>query len=110
MRILITGADGFVGRHLAHELAAQGHELVALENQRAEVVNRYRGELNNLTEREASLAKQEKRMLAIERKLGRTPSGRSSKGGNLATRAGAFTTYEPFPLDSERQRVLSTFD
>lgn len=30
MRVLITGAAGFVGRHLAVELAANGHEPVAL--------------------------------------------------------------------------------
>lgn len=29
MRILITGAGGFLGRHLAHRLAADGHHIVA---------------------------------------------------------------------------------
>lgn len=30
MKIAITGATGFVGRHLARALAAEGHELVLL--------------------------------------------------------------------------------
>jgi nucleoside-diphosphate-sugar epimerase len=30
MRILITGASGFLGRHLGDHLAAQGHEIVAV--------------------------------------------------------------------------------
>jgi nucleoside-diphosphate-sugar epimerase len=30
MRILVTGASGFIGRHAASELARQGHELIAV--------------------------------------------------------------------------------
>ncbi len=30
MRIAITGGTGFVGRHLARDLAAKGHEVVLI--------------------------------------------------------------------------------
>ena len=30
MKIAITGSSGFVGRHLARQLASEGHELVLL--------------------------------------------------------------------------------
>ena len=30
MKIAITGASGFVGRHLTRQLASEGHELVLL--------------------------------------------------------------------------------
>ena len=30
MKILITGADGFIGSHLTEMLVAQGHEIIAL--------------------------------------------------------------------------------
>ena len=32
MRVLITGGAGFIGSHLAESLAADGHELVILDN------------------------------------------------------------------------------
>ena len=32
MRILITGAAGFIGYHLAMDLAESGHEVVAVDN------------------------------------------------------------------------------
>ncbi len=32
MRILVTGAHGFVGRHLSAALRARGHEVVATEH------------------------------------------------------------------------------
>ncbi|MCL4823042.1 MAG: NAD-dependent epimerase/dehydratase family protein, partial [Anaerolineales bacterium] len=32
MRILITGAAGFLGSHLSDRLIAEGHEIVGLDN------------------------------------------------------------------------------
>ncbi|GIV24059.1 MAG: SDR family NAD(P)-dependent oxidoreductase [Bacteroidia bacterium] len=32
MRILLTGAAGFIGSHVAHKLLAQGHEVIGLDN------------------------------------------------------------------------------
>lgn len=37
-RFLITGADGFTGRHLAVELSAQGHEVLALVRRAAPAI------------------------------------------------------------------------
>jgi NADH dehydrogenase len=34
MRIAITGANGFIGTHLAHRLEAEGHELVLISRRR----------------------------------------------------------------------------
>lgn len=37
MRILVTGATGFLGRNLCHLLAQQGHEVLPLSSQRADL-------------------------------------------------------------------------
>jgi nucleoside-diphosphate-sugar epimerase len=39
MRILVTGANGFLGSHVADELARQGHDLRFLLRQRSRVLN-----------------------------------------------------------------------
>ena len=32
MRVLVTGAAGFIGSHLVDRLMAQGHEVIAMDN------------------------------------------------------------------------------
>ena len=41
MRILITGATGFIGRHVARALVAAGHEVVGCARKRVEALHRY---------------------------------------------------------------------
>ena len=41
MRILITGATGFIGRHIARALVAAGHEVVGCARRRGEALYRY---------------------------------------------------------------------
>jgi len=39
MKVLVTGADGFIGRHLVHGLAAAGHRVVAASRTNAGLAN-----------------------------------------------------------------------
>ncbi|PTK42059.1 protein CapI, partial [Staphylococcus nepalensis] len=32
MKVLITGAAGFIGSHLAKRLISQGHEIIGVDN------------------------------------------------------------------------------
>ncbi len=41
MRILLTGATGFIGRHVARALLAAGHEVVGCARQRYDALHRY---------------------------------------------------------------------
>lgn len=41
MRILLTGATGFVGHHIAQTLGAAGHEVVGCSRHRNEALHRY---------------------------------------------------------------------
>ena len=36
MKILVTGAAGFIGYHLIQKLVAEGHEIVGIDNSIAE--------------------------------------------------------------------------
>lgn len=45
MRIVVTGAGGFIGRALCSRLAGQGHEILALDND-------FRGALSSISEHE----------------------------------------------------------
>ena len=41
MRILLTGATGFIGRHIAQALLAGGHEVVGCSRRRNDALHRY---------------------------------------------------------------------
>jgi nucleoside-diphosphate-sugar epimerase len=41
MKILITGAGGFVGKRLCHDLTAKGHEIVAVVRTRVPTIDRH---------------------------------------------------------------------
>ena len=97
--------DAAARRH-AEQLGRQRQQLTALNRQRARFIGQFQDQLQGLQQRKQELVKDEKLATALQRKIMRLVSDRSPRADNLATRAAAFTTYETFPLDQEKQRVL----
>jgi hypothetical protein len=97
--------DAAARRH-AGQLSRQRQQLTVLNRQRARIIGQFQDQLQGLQQREQELEKDEKRATVLQRKFTRLVSDRSPRADNLATRAAAFTTYETFPLEQEKQRVL----
>jgi len=57
----------------------------------------------------AALDKSEKKIERDKKKASKPVRGISSRARNLATQAAAFTTYEQFPLEEEKSRMLALF-
>lgn len=79
----------------------------ALAADRQGALERHEAELERLDDRSGILSRNVKRLDREERDTARPASGSSTRVRTLASRASAFTTYEEFPLESERARLLA---
>jgi hypothetical protein len=81
-------------------------QRTALEDERRATQERYQEELDRLDRESASLRKIEKRIMADRRKTEKPPTGATPHSRSLAAQAAALPTYEPFPFEEEKQRLL----
>lgn len=86
-------------------LTSRLHELVA---QRNAILARQQAELNALGRRSAEIARTSKRIQVEEGKTSRPATGNTPRVRSLSAGRTALTTYDQFPLESERQRVLDS--
>jgi tetratricopeptide (TPR) repeat protein len=82
-------------------------QRAALTAERQGAIERHEAELERLDDRSGILSRNEKRLDREERDTTRPASGTSTRVRTLASKAQAFTTYEEFPLESERARLLA---
>jgi len=90
---------------IERQAAVAEARLVALRRQMAMTLAQYNQDLNRTTKERSGLERREKQVGAVERKARRT-TGDRRRSRTMATRAGAFTTYAPFPLEEEKRRLL----
>ncbi len=98
------------------ELAALEARAAAVAAQRANVQRRYQqaqasyaAQFGQIQSTLVDLDKQQKRTAGEQQRNQRPTTGDTRRARALATQAAAFTTYEEFPLEAERQRVLDSF-
>jgi hypothetical protein len=99
------------------DLAALERQAAGVNGQRAQLQNQYGRQNASLTaslslvEKElAALQRGEKRIAMDEKRLERPLTSGTRAVRALEAEAGAFTTYEPLPLEAERQRLLDALE
>jgi hypothetical protein len=87
--------------------SVQGERSVLLTRQRTAERN-LGGQLKNIDRQAASFASEERKLAGIERKAKKPSNGSTGKVNGLSMTAMALKTYEPFPIERERQRLLDS--
>jgi hypothetical protein len=84
-------------------------QRAALQAQAAQARAEVGGQIDRGTKELGGIGKKEKQLDGLENRASRPVSGTTSRTAALGAQAGALTTYEPFPLEVEKQRVLDSF-
>jgi hypothetical protein len=95
-------------RALNGELAALAAQRVQLAAQRQAAVARNRAESDQIERRATDLRNAERRISTQEKKANQPVAGNTAAVVALAAKAKAFTTYETFPFEEERARLLQS--
>jgi chromosome segregation ATPase len=95
-------------RGLERQAASVRSEANALLNERDGAINRYNAEAKRLGREQVKLGGREKRLARDEDRNRKTPSGNTDRVRILSDKVTAFTTYEPFPLEEAKARLLES--
>jgi hypothetical protein len=93
---------------LQRQVAVVNTRLAQVRAQRAATQAGFEDGLRRAGQELEDLERQEKVTAATEAKT-RQAKGDTRRASSLATRAAAFTTYAPFPLEEEKLRLLGSF-
>jgi len=85
----------------------QGERSTLFARQKAAEKN-FGGQLQSIDKQFASFQTEERKLAGIERKAKKPSSGSTGKVNGLGMTATALKTYEPFPIERERQRLLDS--
>jgi hypothetical protein len=83
-------------------------QLAALLGERDSAVARYNAEARRLGKEQVKIAQTEKRISREEDRNRKPPTGNTDKVHALSQKVFAFTTYEPFPLEQAKSRLLES--
>ena len=118
-RQLLLVQIGVSGRSLAQlegrlaGVAAQINQiraqLQALDNQRGAAIAAYEAEMNRLGRKADTLARSEKLLKGATAEASRPVTGSNPKVRALSAGMLALSTYQDFPLEREKRRVLDSF-
>ncbi len=88
------------------DLATVAGKRVAIEGRRRAALARAQAEDDRIDRRRTELVSTEKRVNNDERRAGQPASGQTGAVASLAAKASAFTTYDDFPFEEERAKLL----
>lgn len=104
-----------IGTRAAVDLDSVSRQADSVQAQRALLAQKqqqaqanYGGQLDRANKELASLGKREKRVNVEEKKARRPVSRSSTRTAALSSQVTALSTYEKFPLDQARQRLLNS--
>jgi hypothetical protein len=83
-------------------------QLAALLGERDAAVARYNAEARRLGKEQVKIAQTEKRLAREEDRNRKAPTGNTDKVHALSQKVFAFTTYEPFPLEQAKARLIES--
>lgn len=89
------------------DLANVNSQLGVLEGQRRALFDRYGGELQRLASAQNDLRKVDKRLNLDERRLKEPITGNTPRTRTISAVAAALPTYDEFPFERERARLLN---
>jgi hypothetical protein len=93
---------------LDQQIGGVNNQRAQLASRQQSVKNRIGNQLKQLDKDMAALGKAEKKLSGNEKQINKGVSLNKGKVLSLNTKAAAWTTYQPFPLLIERDRVLAT--
>jgi hypothetical protein len=95
-------------RAINAELATLAAQRVQLAAQRQGAIARNRAEADQVDRRATDLRTADRRLSTEEKRASQPVGGNTAAVVALAAKARAFTTYEPFPFEEERARLLQS--
>lgn len=107
LSILLRRADGDLAGFAAQIAAVQG-ERSELAARQAQVQRTWGGQIQRIDRQFAALGAEQRRLAGAEKKARKPSTGSTGKVNALSLTATALKTYEPFPLEQERQRLMDS--
>lgn len=114
---LFVEADrlSLIAARVESELFGLNRQGRSVQSQRASLANRAQrarssaaGRIERMDKELAELAKRQRRNEGIERRATRPATGTTGRGRSLSAQATALSTYDQFPLEAERQKLLES--